>query len=320
MKGFVTLVLVVLAVGVAQAQQPVQYSMYMLDPVRWNPAYAGMEESLNITGTYRQQWSGLDGAPSSQRITAHLPLEFLRSGFGIQAENDVLGARELRSFRIDYNVRLPLGEGILAIGANANLGQLTLNGNELRTPDGEYPENVIIHNDVLLPNAPIQANVNSFGLGIYYKSPAVEIGLSADNLLEPTADLDLISWQVLRALYGGARLHLPLSSSIMLQPSVWVRSDAIETQTDFSVLFEYDDNIFAGASFRGYSQNTADAVALIGGFRLSEKLRIGYAYDLSLSQLRSVQSGSHEISITYNLRMRIGAGVPPPIIYHPRAR
>ncbi len=319
-KVLASIFLFTITCSVAWAQQPGQYSMYMIDPVRWNPAYAGMEESLHITGTFRRQWSGLEGAPTSQRITAHLPLEFLRSGFGIQAENDELGARQLQSFRFDYNFRLPLGGGILAIGGNASLAQLTLNGNELRTPEGDYPENIIIHNDALLPDAPIQASVTSFGVGMYFRSETVEIGLSVDNLQEPTAEFDLISWQLLRAIYGGARLNLPIGSNLLVQPSVWARTDAIETQTDFSILLQYNDNIFGGASFRGYSQNTADAVALIAGFNLSPKLRLAYAYDVPLSQLRSVHNGSHEISVSYNLRTRIGAGVPPPIIYHPRSR
>ena len=43
-----------------QAQQPAQYSTYMLDPFRYNPAYAGLDYGVSLTGTYRQQWVGLE--------------------------------------------------------------------------------------------------------------------------------------------------------------------------------------------------------------------------------------------------------------------
>jgi hypothetical protein len=83
---------------------------------------------------------------------------------------------------------------------------------------------------------------------------------------------------------------------------------------------QYNQNIFVGATYRGYNANTSDAIAIMGGLNLSDKISLAYAYDLTLSELRSVQDGSHEITIKYNLRTRIGAGVPPPIIYYPRAK
>ena len=81
----------------------------------------------------------------------------------------------------------------------------------------------------------------------------------------------------------------------------------------------YNENIFVGGSLRGYHGNSIDAVALMGGFKLSEKISIGYAYDLGLSRLKTVNSGAHEILLNYNLGAPIGQGKPPSIIYNPRS-
>ncbi len=317
-----TLLLVLMATLRLAAQQPAQYSMYMLDPMRWNPAYAGLEQSLSLTGTYRQQWTGLEGSPAGQRLSAHLPLYFLSSGFGVQLENDQIGARQFTTVSLAYNYQLRLGAGTLALGGSVAWAQLNLDGSKLRTPDGQYdPEDgIFVHNDALLPTTKINATLNTFSAGLYYQSESLEGGLSVDHLSEPVAALDAVDWQLRRVFYGSVRVHLPLGSNLLLHPSVWGRSDAVQTQLDFSLLAEYNNNIFGGASFRGYSRETIDGLAVIAGFKLSEKVRIAYAYDIPLSRLRTVHNGSHEIMINYNLQQRIGAGVPPPIIYHPRAQ
>lgn len=52
--------LFVLAVVRLHAQQTPQYSLYAWNPYQFNPAYAGTESTLVVTGVYRQQWSGLE--------------------------------------------------------------------------------------------------------------------------------------------------------------------------------------------------------------------------------------------------------------------
>ncbi|NJO86582.1 MAG: type IX secretion system membrane protein PorP/SprF [Lewinella sp.] len=84
--------------------------------------------------------------------------------------------------------------------------------------------------------------------------------------------------------------------------------------------FQRNDNIFLGASFRGYNDSTTDAVVLLGGLNVSSQITLAYGYDLSLSPLRNVQNGSHEVVLKYNLGKSIGAGLPPPIIFNPRTK
>jgi hypothetical protein len=48
----------------------------------------------------------------------------------------------------------------------------------------------------------------------------------------------------------------------------------------------------------GYSIN--DAIAIIIGIR-TDRLNIGYSYDVTVSQLSSVSNGAHEITLSYQL-------------------
>ncbi|MEL6143553.1 MAG: type IX secretion system membrane protein PorP/SprF, partial [Bacteroidota bacterium] len=98
------------------AQQLAQYSLYFLDPVQLNPAYAGLDNSLSATGTYRSQWSGLPGNPVGQRLSAHLPLYIISSGIGFDAEIDELGARRYTRFGLSYNYQLVRGRSVWSLG------------------------------------------------------------------------------------------------------------------------------------------------------------------------------------------------------------
>ena len=321
MKQLFTFVALALGFSPVFGQQPAQYSLFMMNKLNWNPAYAGLDNSLSATGVYRAQWAGLEGNPITQNVNVHMPLYILSSGIGINLENDELGAERRTTGTVSYNYQLPVGRrGLLAIGLSAGLAQRTLDGSKLRTPDGDYDidASVIIHNDGLLPISQINASAATFGAGIYYYSERFEAGLAARNLSEPIVDLDAISLVLKRTFFFNAGGHFDLGGSLSLHPSLLARSDLAQTQTDIAAILQYNDNIFGGASFRGYNSDNIDAVAFIAGFKLSENVTLAYAYDLTLSTLNQVSNGSHEVMINYNLNKRLGTGRPPKVIYNPR--
>lgn len=304
-----------------QAQQLAQYSLYMLDPAQLNPAYAGLDNSLSITAAYRSQWVSLPGSPLSQRISAHLPIKIISSGIGFNAEIDALGARRYSRFGVDYNFQLVRRRSVWSLGVNARMNQLQLDGSLLRTGAGQYDEpNILLHNDDLLPTSLINNQQLSFGAGLYYQGEKLEGGFSVLHLNMPAIELNDIDW-VLKSQYNVfLRAQLDAFGAWRLLPSALIRSDGIQTQVDISALLQHENTIFFGASFRGYNESSRDAVILLGGLNVSPQISLAYAYDLTLSGLRDVQTGSHEIVLKYNLGKPIGEGLPPPIIYFPRTK
>jgi len=103
--------------------------------------------------------------------------------------------------------------------------------------------------------------------------------------------------------------------------SAWIiflpRTDFAQTQTDVGAILYYD-NVFGGATIRGYNSNTVDALNFIGGVQLNENVRLSYSFDLGLSGIRTFHEGTHEFIINYNLNKKIRTGEYPPIIYNPR--
>ena len=318
-------ILVVFLFGVSLStvwsQQGIQYSLYMLNRFNYNPAYAGMDYELSANAVYRKQWVNVPQSPSNASINLHMPLFIARGGIGIQFESDVIGVQQSTLVQLAYNYQLEIGDGILSLGVAGGLLQRSIDGSRIRTPDGIYDEGngLFDHMDGILPLTEESGQTPTFDAGIYYKSEWLEGGLSVRNLVEPTIGLSTLDIQVTRNYFGTATATIDLGYTLSLQPSVMVRSDLTQTQTELSLIGVYEDKFMLGGSVRGYNTDSFDAIAIIGGWNISESLRLAYAYDVTISNLNNVSNGSHEIMLGYRLNQTIGQGRPPRIIYHPRA-
>ena len=311
--------LLVLVSYQALAQQPSQYSLYMFNEGTYNPASVGTGNSLILTGVYRQQWQGLTQSPTQQNVNLQMPIYRLSSGIGINVENDKLGLEQNLLATVSYNFQLPVGRSSkFSVGVGGGVFQKTLDGANIRTPEGIYT-GIIEHNDNLpLPNNEVSEMTPTINAGIYFKSESLKIGISSVNILEPTIEGDFLSTQLSRNYFITAAYNLDLSRNISVQPSILLKTDQTEWQSEISLLLKYNDNIFLGGSFRGYNANTIDAAALIVGVDINERIKLAYAYDFTLSDLNVVSNGSHELLMQFNLGTDIGKGKLPKIIYNPR--
>ncbi|MCB9081581.1 MAG: type IX secretion system membrane protein PorP/SprF [Lewinellaceae bacterium] len=301
-------------------QQAAQYTLYMLNPMQFHPGYAGLDYSLSATGGIRRQWVNLEGSPNSQFVNVHMPLAIAKGAVGLKLENDLFGAERATRAMFVYAYHLELGNsGILSLGVGAGLQQHRLDGQQLRTPDGNYEGGLIDHRDGILPLGIASGQALTFEAGVFFKNEKWESGLSVRHLNEPLLTLEALSIQLKRSIFYSLGYSLEINSDLSLHPSLMVRSDLQQTQADASLILKYNNNIFGGASFRGYNANSIDAVGFLAGFKLNENLTLGYAYDMTLSDLRNVSDGSHEIILNYNLNKLIGMGRPPRIIYNPRS-
>jgi type IX secretion system PorP/SprF family membrane protein len=315
--------LLTLWAGELVGQQLSQSSLFALNPYQYNPAYAGMDESLSMTGTYRNQWVGLEGAPETSQLNAHLPFYYVSGALGVSFENENIGAHQQTSFSFSYSQWVAVGrEGVLAIGLGGGWRQRVLDGTRLRAPDGSYEEGqTFIHNDQLLPQAKVTGNAPHLNAGIYLKLPRFEVGLAAHNLSEAQLDYgfsELSDFRFRRHYVASMRAEFLLGEDFSLRPAVLFQSDVIEHQLQANVVMQYSETIFGGAGIRGFSAETFDALVFIAGLRLNKNFSFAYSFDLPMSALQQVTDGSHEIMLRFNLNKPIGKGKLPKIIYNPR--
>lgn len=306
----------------ALAQQAPQFSLYYMQPALLNPAWAGMEESLSITGNIRQQWVDLNGGPQTQSLLVHMPVYVINSGFVLGAQRDVTGAFETIELTAGYAYRLsPWRDFDIQAGISLSYLQSGIDGTRLRAPEGDYDENIINHNDPRLPSGKVVGSAFAVNSGLVVRNQWFDAGLALLRINQPginyeQEDTPSFIFNGYYTLFGRGRI--PLVYPFQLMPALAIRSDLIQTQTELTLNLNYLNNIEGGFTFRGYNFNTIDAVILHVGVWIRGNTQIGYAYDIPLSPLSVAHKGSHEVVLKFNFEGAAGRGIPPKIIYNPR--
>ena len=303
------------------AQQLAQYSLVAENKYALNTAVAGVSNNLEAFLTYRTQWVGINGNPTTQQINLTFPIGIIKSGVGFLFENENIGASSGLRAQLGFNKIITVGDGIFSLGVNGGIIQGALDGSQLRTPDGDYKGNVIDHKDNILNATNSSGSTMSYGISVYYKNNAFEVGFSAANVNEPSVVLsgqNASKLSLKRHYNAFFALDGFNFSDILLKPFISVRTDATETQADFYLMAQYLESFYLGAGFRGYNSNSKDALIGILGVKLNPQMNLFYGYDFTLSPLNASSRGSHEIGLKYRLSKSFGKGKLPPIIFNPR--
>ncbi|QQR85336.1 MAG: type IX secretion system membrane protein PorP/SprF [Flavobacteriales bacterium] len=302
MRRIITAVVCAAALSTATAQQDPQFTQYMHDRLSINPGSAGTTGNMCLTALLRQQWTGFDGAPKTGLINFQMPISAIRSGVGLSLYLDQLGQQKntLARLHYSYHVKLQGGLSTLGIGLYAGMTSRSL-GNDWVSVDP-------VTSDDAIPDNGSSATGFDLGLGLYYKSPTLYAGISTTQL--PETGLDAVSIKNARHYYILAGYNWEINNKFILQPSALVKSDGASTQLDIGTSILYNKMVWLGVSFR-----TEDAIAPYIGFQRESAdgksaWKIGYAYDVTTSELKNYSSGSHEIMLNYCFKI-----VKPPKVF-----
>ena len=291
MKKFALIVLLVCIMGIdmAHAQQDPQYTQYMYNMNVVNPAYAGSKETLSLTALYRKQWTGLDGAPETITFSGHSPIND-NMGLGLSAIKDELGPVKETNVYVDYSYTLQVSEKLkLALGlkAGATFHDVGLADLELQDPNDPFFSQDINNT---YPN---------IGAGAFFYGDNFYIGLSVPNFLT-SVHLDengLKYGSETNHYFATAGYVFQVSENMKLKPSVMVKS-----AFDAPLSFDGNLNALFYEKFEiGVSYRLEDSFSGLVGFQATDYLRIGYAYDHVISELDAVSSASHEVILTFDV-------------------
>lgn len=296
-KAIHILLLALLFCGKSFAQQDALFSHYMFNGMYINPAYAGSKEFISSTLIARKQWAGFEGAPSTQIASIHAPLSNRKIGLGAVISNDKIGITNQTEFYGSYAYHIELDNSKLSLGLNAGFTYFKSKFSELTvwdTDDPVYETNSLSN---ILPN---------FGAGIYYYSRSFYAGLSAPQLIsyDPEQPLSIEVEKVhklSRHYYLNSGMIIATAGELKFRPSFMVKYAANSPiQYDINLNMLISDIIWIGGSYR-----SGDAVVALLEYQVNKKLRIGYSYDMTLSDIRSHTSGSHEIIIGYDFGINV---------------
>jgi len=286
------LLLSILYAEFASAQQDPQYTQYMYNMNVVNPAYAGSKESLHLTALYRNQWSGIAENPVTFTFSAHSPIGD-KVGLGLSAIKDELGPISETNVFVDFSYTLQLSESFnlaLGIKAGATFHEVGLTSLILQDPGDPFFSQDINNT---YPN---------IGAGAFLYNDNFYLGFSVPNMLN-SVHLDENGTKFgseENHYFGTAGYVFQVTENFKLKPSVMVK-------TAFDAPISYDGNLNAlfyekfeiGASYR-----LDDSFSGMVGFQINPNIRIGYAYDRVVSDIKVVADASHEVIINFNLNFK----------------
>jgi type IX secretion system PorP/SprF family membrane protein len=282
---------------VAFAQQLPQFTQYMFNTISINPAYAGSRETFSAIGLHRSQWVGLEGGPETQTLSMHTPLRNENIGLGLSFINDKLGYENFSYIYGDFSYTIQTGvNSKLAFGLKAGFTHYSLDQELLTDPS--------VVNDPFFNDVSNRWSPN-VGAGLYWHSQRWYVGLSAPRILNTdynkgrNGTLDYVALERISYYVTGGYVF-DLSETTKLKPSVLLKAtNGAPLSFDISANFLFNETFWIGAGYR-INENAA-AIGGIADFQISKQMRIGYAYEYPISDLRPYTSGTHEVLLMFEV-------------------
>ncbi|MEM9077343.1 MAG: type IX secretion system membrane protein PorP/SprF [Bacteroidota bacterium] len=281
------------------AQQDAQYTQYMYNTVSVNPAYAGSRGHLSIAALYRNQWVGLDGAPETQTFNFHTPMGYRGVGLGVSVVNDKIGPTSETYFDIDFSYTIQTSyDAKLSFGLKASAHMLDIRFSQL--DEFEIDPQLQAQQDIRNQFSP------NVGAGIYYHTERFYAGFSAPRILETThfdessisTAKEQINWYFITGYVYDINPFLKFKPTLLTK-----LVQGAPLQVDVSANFMFNEKFVGGLAYRWDA-----AFSGLFGFRISDEMFVGLAYDREITDLGATtfNDGSFEIIVRYDFIRNVG--------------
>lgn len=290
MKKIVYSLVILLGLS-ASAQQEPQYTQYMYNPLVINPGYAGSLGYGSLFSLYRTQWIGLEGAPKTLNLSYHQPLENTNLGLGGNIVHDEIGPSTTTNLGIDVSYTIHFeNESRLAFGIKAGGQLLNIDYTKLNHYN---PSDVSFRNNIANQFSP------NIGVGLFYYNENSYLGLSVPMLLETKSYDEFAYSDVNRRqhFYLAGGKVFDLTYNLKFKPAFVAKMVAgAPLQVDLTGNFLINEKFTVGLAYRWSA-----ALSALVGFKVSDRLAIGYGYDRETTRLSNFNSGSHELFLQFDL-------------------
>lgn len=274
-----------------KSQQIQHYSQYFLNSYTINSAVAGLEPYYQARINNRYQWVGIVDAPKTFVLSLYGPHRKRDLGYGGYVFSDVTGPTSRTGLYGSYSYIMTIG-GIrkLSMSLSAGLLQYKIDGSKITLHDECDPS---------LGNAIYSTYLPDANFSVYFKDIKYFVGLSAYQLMNNKfkfKELEQLGINRIRThffLLGGYIFEI--NNDFDIEPSVILKfMYPTPLQADISIREFYKKKAWLGVSFR-----TMDALSFMIGYEYDKQLLFGYSYDLSISNIKPYNSGTHELMLGY---------------------
>jgi len=298
-----TTLAVVVALG-AMAQADAAFSHAWLARSYYNPAAAGEVNYIHLTLGSRMQWVDFRHAPMTFYLTGDMPYKLLgqRLGLGVKAEFERIGLYTNTRIGAQVAYKRKLGKNMsLSIGVQPGVFSQTFRGKEVIRSADENHEG----NDQAVPNNDVSGTSFDANVGIFFSHPKFWAGFAVTHVTAPSIELkmsresiDYYEFNVNRGYYFSAGGNIPINNTLFdIQPSGMFASAGKDWTAQIATMLRYNRMFNVGVGYR-----YKDAVTAFIGVNLKDAY-IGYAYDYPVSAISKATFGSHEVFVTYNVKL-----------------
>lgn len=293
-KVFILTVLISLF-GQLMAQQEPQSSLYINNPMIYNPAFAGTFPYTSIQAGTRFQWVGIKGAPMTQYLSFNSGFKKKSFGIGAHLINDIIGARMTQSAYVNfgYSIKLNRKNHKLAFGLSGGIDIEQLQFSNLYVNEDDKNDPFRVNQMIYNPN---------FGAGVYYYGDNFYAGFSIPRILQnqlavyESSSSDRHNFRT-QHMYVSGGYNFKVNNYIQVRTSAMIRLVVNAPVTfDISSSVVFYDKFLVGANYR-YNES----IGVNANFKVGKKWIIGYACDFPTNAVALNQFGSHEIMIGLNL-------------------
>ena len=247
-----------------------------------NPAYAGLNDKFNGSISYRNQWGGFDGNPTTINVNSHMSLVDNKVGAGVLLVQDNIGNTKNTEFQAAFSYKLKFQNNTFSFGMQTGFINFRNNYSKLNLSDNT--DQAFLQNEnITKPN---------LGVGVILKSEKYFVGLSVPRLLSTKLSQGGQDYQLYQQhfyLFGAYVFYL--NERIRLKPSVLLKGvNGSPLSADLNFNLNIDEKYSAGIFTRNFN-----AFGLLLQAKFLEKYRFGYTFEVPTNNSVGARFTTHEL-------------------------
>lgn len=291
-----TLSIITLVLSFSQnvfGQQNPRSAFFWNNYMHTNPAMTGAIYKHYANAQWRNQWTKVNGAPTTLWLNYAMKLDSINSGVGVSYEYDMIGLNKSHTALLSYAYHIPIKKMFLSLGVSAGTSSLIFDTKKF------VPVNP---NDPGIPKSS-QATYFRGDFGIALHGDQWNVGLSSTQLSGYLTRNGKNSYNLTPHYWLFGDYTFKIGENWRLTPRVQAGSDLIKTYSIVALTASWK-NLWFGATAANLFSGGGFELGPMIGYDIVGKFRLGYTYEFGINTtLSSIKNnGTHEIILSYQLK------------------
>lgn len=273
-------------------QQTKLSSLYGYNPIILNPAEAGYNNVTDVSLSFRKQWTGVSGTPTTSWISGHTALN-PKMGLGGVIIYDEMSFIKNIDVKLNYAYHLKLAKDFkLSFGVGAGMQQSSIDYSSVMADD---------YSDEILTSGNVSGVMFDAQFGALITFKEFKLGVSTPQLLQPRINANTTSFETNYDLQSHLNIYVgyegDVNESIKAIPMIAYRRSSASNQIDLLANFLINKTLILGLGYR-------EGVGVLAnvGAKIKDKFQVNYNYDFGKAGFGSGTGGSHEIMLKMVLK------------------